>query len=565
MIQNPALWISFVLCSAPCLAQTCDVRLQSSDLAGGDKFGSAVAIDGQLAITGASQDRGASPSEVTGSVYVHALDNLTGEWTEVAKFAPSNLVGEDRFGSSLDLSGQTLAVSAPNRNNVLATDLGQVYVYTHGGAGTTWTLEGEVSASDGVLSDEFGIGLGIAGDFLIAGAPYHDGGAANSGAAYVFERVGGTWSQSQKLDQPAAVNGTLFGRVVAMDGDLAVVGSTNLTTPGNNGGALCAYQRDGSGQYQFLHVVQPANLQIADFFATSVDLHGDLLVVGTTYDDDGGSNAGAVHVFRFDSLTSTFVEEAKLQRANPVANDRLGTSVATDGITIAAGVDQLDPAGGVVTWRDLGSGWVPFREVTPQELGTNGTAGNAVAVEGDTLLTGDVSDNSLFFQGGAVFVTNLSVADNNGNGIGDLCEDLGVVYCDPAVANTTGLPGVVSAFGSPFAADNTLTLEAEQLPSFIFGIFITSQTQGLIQNPGGSQGHLCVVNSIGRYNQAGQIFGTTGAGKGTLLLDLTMTPTPQTPVAVQAGETWNYQAWYRDFDNGMSVSNFTNAISVTFQ
>lgn len=564
MFRYPALWCSLAL-TAPALAQTCDVRLQSNDLDGGDKFGTAVALDGVLAFSGAPEVRPAGTSDRLGAVYVHAKDSGTGAWNEVAKIVPPGLVHEDRFGSSIALSGQTFVAGAPNRNNVLATDLGQAFVYSHAGMGVSWTMEAELAASDGALTDEFGTAVGIAGDFVIVGAPQHDGAVNNAGAAYVYERVGGVWSQTQKIDQPAAVTGTFFGRVIAMDGDLAVIGGSSLATPGNSGGALCAFQRDGFGQYQFLQVVQPANLDIADFFGASVDLRGDLLVVGTTNDDDGAANAGAVHVFRFDSMTSTFVEEAKLQRTTPVGGDALGTSIATDGVTIVAGAPGLDPAGGAVVWRDSGMGWQLLREVTPAEIGTNGTAGSSMAVQGDLVLMGDPSDNTFFFQGGASFLTDVSVVDNNGNGIGDLCEELGVTYCDPAVANTTGLPGVISAFGSPFAADNTLTLEAEQLPAFIFGIFITSQTQGLILNPGGSQGHLCVVNSIGRYNQAGQIFGTGTAGRGTLLLDLTMTPTPQTPIAVQAGETWNYQAWYRDFDNGMSVSNFTNAVSVTFQ
>ncbi|MEZ6020927.1 MAG: hypothetical protein R3F17_12725 [Planctomycetota bacterium] len=50
-----------------------------------------------------------------------------------------------------------------------------------------------------------------------------------------------------------------------------------------------------------------------------------------------------------------------------------------------------------------------------------------------------------------------------------------------------------------------------------------------------------------------------------MTLDLTQTPTPSVPVAVQAGETWNFQAWYRDFIGGQSVSNFTDAISIAFQ
>ncbi|MEZ5975621.1 MAG: hypothetical protein R3E96_12495 [Planctomycetota bacterium] len=90
--------------------------------------------------------------------------------------------------------------------------------------------------------------------------------------------------------------------------------------------------------------------------------------------------------------------------------------------------------------------------------------------------------------------------------------------------------------GSSFVADNTLTLEAAQLPNFVFGIFITSQTQGLDRaNLGGADGNLCLSGAIGRYNQGGRSSASSGSGTGSLVLDLTMTPTPNTPVAVMAG------------------------------
>ena len=49
----------------------------------------------------------------------------------------------------------------------------------------------------------------------------------------------------------------------------------------------------------------------------------------------------------------------------------------------------------------------------------------------------------------------------------------------------------------------------------------------------------------------------------TQVLDLANTPTPMGNVSVLAGQTWNFQAWYRDNNPG-PTSNFTDAVSVTF-
>ena len=140
---------------------------------------------------------------------------------------------------------------------------------------------------------------------------------------------------------------------------------------------------------------------------------------------------------------------------------------------------------------------------------------------------------------------------------------LSLNYC-MANANSSGLSGEISGMGSTFAADNNVTLIASQLPNLVFGFFITSQTQGFVQNPAGSEGNLCVGGSIGRYVGPGQIQNSGATGVLQLSLDLTMHPTPLGFVSVQAGETWNFQAWHRDSVAGNATSNFTNGLSVMF-
>lgn len=134
---------------------------------------------------------------------------------------------------------------------------------------------------------------------------------------------------------------------------------------------------------------------------------------------------------------------------------------------------------------------------------------------------------------------------------------LGENYCSPAVVNSTGLPGRMRATGSSDVSSNDVTLTATHLPPGKLGYFITSQAQGSFMPPG-SQGFLCLGGSIGRYNAS--------VGQGpSITLDIDLSSMPLNPAtAVQAGETWNFQCWYRD-DNPGSTSNFTDGISVTFQ
>lgn len=142
---------------------------------------------------------------------------------------------------------------------------------------------------------------------------------------------------------------------------------------------------------------------------------------------------------------------------------------------------------------------------------------------------------------------------------------IGTAYCSPAEINSTGAAGVLAASGSDVAADNQVVVHASDLPTNSFAFVIVSDSQGLVINPGGSAGNLCLAGDIGRYVGAGQIQNSGAMGTFDLTLDLTAVPQPTGPVGTMAGDTWNFQAWYRDSSATGPTSNFTNGLSVTFQ
>jgi hypothetical protein len=139
---------------------------------------------------------------------------------------------------------------------------------------------------------------------------------------------------------------------------------------------------------------------------------------------------------------------------------------------------------------------------------------------------------------------------------------IGTNYC-AANANSTGQPAAMAASGSAVAAANDVTLAASRMPANAFGYFIVSQTAGFAANPGGSAGNLCLGGTIGRYDQSVQSSGATGAFG--LAIDLTSIPMPTGTVSAAAGETWRFQAWFRDAQGGSATSNFTDGLAITLQ
>ncbi|MDF1839241.1 MAG: FG-GAP-like repeat-containing protein, partial [Planctomycetota bacterium] len=142
---------------------------------------------------------------------------------------------------------------------------------------------------------------------------------------------------------------------------------------------------------------------------------------------------------------------------------------------------------------------------------------------------------------------------------------LGTSYCSPSVPNSSGSSAVITGTGSPVAADNNLTLLAEDLPLNQFGYFLVSTAPGLIATPGGSQGNLCFGGPFGRFNQGMQVGFSGMTGSIDLAVDLTAIPTTGAPVATMAGDTWYFTAWFRDTVAGSSTSNFTDGLEVSFR
>ncbi|MAE45296.1 MAG: hypothetical protein CMJ86_00230, partial [Planctomycetes bacterium] len=143
--------------------------------------------------------------------------------------------------------------------------------------------------------------------------------------------------------------------------------------------------------------------------------------------------------------------------------------------------------------------------------------------------------------------------DLNGNGILDACECVVSSYCTSS-PNSVGPGAVISYSGTAFVANNDLTLIASACPTSEFGIFFYGP--GQISNPVGN-GILCVS----QFFRLAPIL-TNSAGTAALSMDLTSPPDPAGQI--DAGETWNFQFWYRDPSAGGAGFNFTDALNITF-
>ena len=195
-------------------------------------------ISGDTVVVGVALDDDAGSN--SGSAYV--FTRSSGAWTEQQKLTASDGAGNDRFGISVAISGDTVVAGAYQDSDA-GNSSGSAYVFTRSGG--AWTKQQKLTASDGAAADFFGFSVAISGDTVVAGA-YQDSDAGNSsGSAYVFTRSGGAWTEQQNLTASDAAAFDNFGYSVAISGDSVVAGARNDEDKGSNSGSAYVFTRSG--------------------------------------------------------------------------------------------------------------------------------------------------------------------------------------------------------------------------------------------------------------------------------------------------------------------------------
>ena len=253
----------------------------------------------------------------------------------------SNTEANDRFGFSVALAGDTLAVGVSgeasaaigidgNQTDNNAAGSGAVYVFTR--TNEVWSQQAYVKASNTEANDEFGFSVALADNTLAVGATFEasnatgiDGNQTNnsagaSGAAYVFTRTNGVWSQQAYLKASNTGTGDLFGGRIALAGNTLAVGAffESSAATGINGnqtdnnaggsGAVYVFTRT-NGVWSQQAYLKASNTEAGDLFGGRVALTDDTLAVGafveasaaTGVNGNQGDNSapvsGAAYVF----------------------------------------------------------------------------------------------------------------------------------------------------------------------------------------------------------------------------------------------------------------------------
>jgi hypothetical protein len=325
-------------------------KLTASDGAAGDYFGVSVAVSGDTVVVGADghDDNGTD----SGAAHVFARNQGgADQWGEVTELLASDGLTGDHFGVSVAVSGDTVVVGALfDDENGDGSGAAYVFERNQGGA-DQWGQVAKLLASDGAADDHFGISVATSGDTVVVGADGDDDSGSSSGSTYVFEcNQGGAdqWREVAKLTPSDGAAYDYFGHSVALSGDTVAVGALFDDDNGHNSGSVYVFERNQGGADRWGEVAKllASDGVVDDHFGVSVAASGGAVAAGADGDDDNGSSSGAAYVFeRNRGGADRWGEVAKLTASEGAAEDYFGISVALSGDTVVVGADGDDDGG----------------------------------------------------------------------------------------------------------------------------------------------------------------------------------------------------------------------------
>jgi hypothetical protein len=420
-----------------------------------DQFGGTVSIDGDTLAVGAVNESsnatgGYDPNDTStlpsGAVYVFVRSGSN--WVQQAYLKAPNPTIDDFFGSSVSVSGDTLAVGADGENTDRGPLIGGVYVFTRSEG--VWTRAAHIQPADLENGAFFGASVSLSGETLAVGA--YGGGQMRGGAVYLFTGSGADWTQEARLEASNPNTQDLFGFAISLYGDTLAVGALleDSDTTGVDGDQGGNGAPDSGAVYIFTraehHWTQQAYLKASntnrgDHFGVSVSLSGDTLAVGAHREDsnsigiDGDQTdvhapySGAVYVFTRSG--TAWRQQAYLKASNTDPGDNFGLTVSLDGNALAVGApfedsnateieginddDRSQDSGAVYLFLRAGETWRQQALLKASNPLGGGQFGFSVFLSGDHLAVGAVGEDS-------------NATGVNGNQADRSLEDSGAVY-----------------------------------------------------------------------------------------------------------------------------------------
>jgi|GEM_PF-1091058 len=404
-----------VLCATPAWGQRFETdKLVASDgnAGGGECFGNSLAVSGNVAVVGAFGDK--DQGYVAGAAYIFRYDPVSMTWMDEDKLLAHDGDEYSYLGLSVAIS-QVWAVAGALGSGVA----GSAYVFRD--YGIWWDEEAKLQPNDGDYYDDFGCSVAITTTswdrYVLVGSEGDDDNGDGSGSAYVFQHhdLGPPWVQSAKLRADDGQAGDSFGCAVAVTGgNLALIGAMRDDDLGSNSGSAYIFRRIPNTETWTLEdKLLASDGDDSDFFGCAVSISGNLALVGASGVD---YEKGIAYVFRYDSGSGKWYEEAKLVNSTGGSFRMFGHSVSISGETALIGEPQgtypgqgYTPCRAILFRYDSAAGtWTEKAQLMASDATTGDLFGSSVSISGDIAMVGARGDNHPGVNLGSAYVYDVA-------------------------------------------------------------------------------------------------------------------------------------------------------------
>lgn len=544
--------------SASAAAQACaDQRIYPQGAGIGGSYGWSLALEGELAAVGAYRAT-ANPTYTPGAVYLHAP--IAGVWTQVGRLIGSDAGNYSQFGYSVALSGDHLVAGTPHHSVPGQPQAGAAYVFER--VQGVWTEAAKLLANVPQVGARFGQSVAVQGDTVVVGSHLTASVGGESGAAYVYERAGGSWTLTQVLGSPQQAAGDWLGYSLALDGEWLAAGAIGIDGPVINSGGAFLWRRGASGWQPFARLVPWDNggLMWNVHAGWSIALSGNRFALGAHQANTAGTASGAIYVFEFDG--ATWSPLVKLVAPDATTSTSFGVSISMrEGLLLAGAwgnADGVSGSGSAYLFEETAGGYGFIRKLRAPVPQTSAFFGTVAYSQGRALIgawNAMVPCSIGTCPAGEAWVLEVP-AFARGRCFGDACP---CANRDPARGcdNSTGRGGGLVACGSASVGSDDLSLRVEHLPPG--QPVLLFRAQNLLAGGHGSfwgDGLRCIGGSALRIG----VRHTDASGQAAWGPALAATG------QWSAGQTLYLQAWYRDPDPSPCAQGFntTHALEIDF-
>ncbi len=411
-----------------------------------DNFGYSVSLSGNYAIVSAYQEDDAGGTG-SGKAYIYKLTDATTyvQDTPRTTFIPENTLlpnkllqqsapagallktfdnpnaystsQDDRFGTSISISGNYAIVGTWREDSSGATESGRAYIYNVTTGALLWTLDNP-NVYDTAQNDQFGASVAISGNYAIVGAAVEDDPSGfNSGKAYIYNVTTGqlVWTLNNPNVYSTSASDA-FGSTLAISGNYAIVGaSSEDDSTGTSSGKAYIFNVTTGALLWTLNNPNAYGTSDGDIFSSSLSISGNYAIVAARSEDDaGGTGSGKAYIYNV--TTGALLWTLNNPNAYDTSEgDQFGWSVAIDGNYAIVGANYEEDSGGAFSGKayifNVTTGQLLWTLNNPNAYSTSASDsfGSSVAIDGNyAIVSANAESDVAGLYSGKAYIFNVT-------------------------------------------------------------------------------------------------------------------------------------------------------------